>query len=212
MRRWRCCSSTTPTFGRPRCWRSVAQTSISRGTMAVTIAPSAPNSQDEAGPVTKTGEVDDTAIVADAAGQRANRQVVKVTLKRWVMKLRLSARLFEIELPAYDQMLIEHARLVGARLRFTAHAARHGGPSTDFLLNLRDLNAIRARRRWRCIQSVRRYQKSGRLLRQIEALPPRLMADSVACANRLSMALRPPDPPYGNVGHKSVSRICRQLG
>jgi len=40
---------------------------------------------------------------------------------------------------------------------------RHGGPSHDYALGLRDLQAIQLRGGWRSFSSVQRYQKSGRL-------------------------------------------------
>jgi len=45
----------------------------------------------------------------------------------------------------------------------TLYWLRHGGPSHDFALGVRDLPAIQLRGGWRSFSSVQRYQKSGRL-------------------------------------------------
>ena len=51
------------------------------------------------------------------------------------------------------------------------YSARHGGASWDALLKRRSLQEIQARGRWRAEQSVRRYEKHARLLKETEKLP-----------------------------------------
>ena len=46
-------------------------------------------------------------------------------------------------------------------------SARRGGPSTDFLLNFRAKAKIMDSGHWLCPASARRYEKHGRLMRQL---------------------------------------------
>ena len=52
-------------------------------------------------------------------------------------------------------------------LRFTPHCARHGAASSDFALGLRSLEEMQRKGRWLASASVRRYEKAGRLNRQV---------------------------------------------
>ena len=66
---------------------------------------------------------------------------------------------------------------------------RHGGGSHDFSSQVRDLAAVQLRGRWRSAQSVRRYQKGGRLTQQLRKLPPPLQRHAVRCGERVYKAL-----------------------
>lgn len=63
-------------------------------------------------------------------------------------------------------------RLELQHLRVTPHCMRHGGPSEDYAQGLRTLADIQKRGRWMSTCSVRRYEKSARLLSQLGKIPP----------------------------------------
>ena len=67
-----------------------------------------------------------------------------------------------------------------ARLAPTPHGLRHGGASHDHAVRARHILAIQRRGRWRSFDSVRRYEKHGRLALQLRQLPRALTADRVA--------------------------------
>jgi integrase len=57
-------------------------------------------------------------------------------------------------------------------LHLTPHSARHGGASTSMEKGLLDAKGVQKRGRWLAPRSVRRYEKSGKLLRVVEACGP----------------------------------------
>jgi hypothetical protein len=61
------------------------------------------------------------------------------------------------------------------RLLCTPHCLRHGGPSTDFALGYRSLASIQRRGRWHAASSVKRYEKAGRLSKQVAHLTADLL-------------------------------------
>lgn len=56
------------------------------------------------------------------------------------------------------------------KLKLTPHCLRHGGASHDFLAGIRSLQEIQQRGCWACFESVRRYQKHGRISKQLNLL------------------------------------------
>ena len=81
--------------------------------------------------------------------------------------------LFPVELHVFEQKFQQAMRLSHlAALHATPHCLRHGGPSTDFALKFRSLEEIQRRGRWRAHASVRRYEKAGRLNKQLAVLSP----------------------------------------
>ncbi len=72
---------------------------------------------------------------------------------------------------------------------------RHSGASTDFALKHRTLAEIKLRGRWRGDQSLRRYEKGGRLAEQLNRLPEKLQAHAVRCAKRVNSVLRGSESP-----------------
>ena len=61
--------------------------------------------------------------------------------------------------------------LVLDALRLSPHSARHGGASEDFFRQIRSLAEIKKRGQWESAASVARYEKSGKLVRQMNLLP-----------------------------------------
>ncbi|CAE8603762.1 unnamed protein product [Polarella glacialis] len=66
---------------------------------------------------------------------------------------------------------------------------RHGGASTDYAAGDRPLVDIQRRGRWRSYNSVRRYEKGGRLTQQLQQLPARVRAHAVSCAEAIAVIM-----------------------
>lgn len=110
----------------------------------------------------KTGEWDDM-VFANVTG--VPRQVVGRVLRKLAsLASDASPRLFEVlDIASYNREVAQASVVADlGSLRISPHCARHGGPSEDrFSLRL-DLKEIARRGRWKCLQSVRRYEKHGR--------------------------------------------------
>lgn len=76
-----------------------------------------------------------------------------------------------------SRLFKEALRRIGAEcLGATLYGLRHCGPSADRAANIRPLIEAKKRGRWLADQSVRRYEKSGRVLEQMKRLAPALQA------------------------------------
>lgn len=172
----------------------------------------------------KTGEWDDT-FFAGATG--APRDVAVVVLRRLVRSATPSRPLLfaGLNVSSYSRIVSQGAAAAGLeRLRISPHCARHGGPSEDRYFSRLDLKEIARRGRWRCLQSVRRYKKHGRLQKLAQKIPPDalLHVESLAAAGNagiialLDAAMkwlsterrvpaRPPaaQGPYGGFGQRT---------
>lgn len=186
----------------------------------VVVAPSdAPG-----GRPSKTGEWDDT-VFAGVTG--APRQVAVVVLRR-LLESSTPARplLFDgLNVASYNRVVAQAAVAADlGRLRISPHCARHGGPSEDRYFSRQDLREIARRGRLKCLRSVRRYEKHGRLqkqvqriphdaLRRVESLGAAANAGIIALLNASMMWLsaqrrgpaRPPaaQRPYGGYGQRT---------
>ena len=65
--------------------------------------------------------------------------------------------------------------IVGCGSPPAAASGRHGGPSVDAAKGLRTIPEIQKRGMWRAASSVRRYEKAGTLMRQLEKVPRALL-------------------------------------
>ena len=85
---------------------------------------------------------------------------------------------------------------VQAALKPHPYAMRHGGASSDCLLERRTLAQIKARGRWRADSSVRRYEKHARLLAQVKLIPLEVRVYGLLIEKHLvQMVLRKRDAP-----------------
>ena len=118
---------------------------------------------------TKTGQQDDTILMGTPG---AGRGWVPNLLNALRLRARRQgSRLFHVDLPQLRALLHRHSHdLDLSQLNMTPHCLRHGGPSTDRLLNARSLQDVQRRGRWLAMDSVRRYEKHGRLLRQLNRM------------------------------------------
>ncbi|OLP86116.1 Gag-Pro-Pol polyprotein [Symbiodinium microadriaticum] len=62
---------------------------------------------------------------------------------------------------------------------------RHGGPSRDVLMKHRTLQEVQKRGRWKSFNSVRRYEKGGRVTQQLQALPKPALDKAIAAAGSI---------------------------
>ena len=128
-------------------------------------------------PRTKAGEYDDSIVFGDAASTAQDRSFAASLLVRLKEATAPARRVFPVSLHTLDARLRCAVRPLGIeRLRLTPHTARHGGASTDFASDQRPIDSIQRRGRWKAIASVRRYEKAGRLNRQIAMLSPAFRA------------------------------------
>ena len=88
---------------------------------------------------------------------------------------------------------------VHAALKPHPYSMRHGGASTDRLLDRRSLMQIKHRGRWKADSSVRRYEKHARLLAQTKLLPKGVREYGLWVEKHLGVLLmgrmRPAKPP-----------------
>lgn len=73
---------------------------------------------------------------------------------------------------------MRHKSLVG--LQATPHNVRHGRPSDDMYFDKITLKEVARRGRWHCLQSVRRYEKRGRLQKQVQRIPAPMLRHATA--------------------------------
>ena len=120
---------------------------------------------------TKTRTQDDTVVVGN---QNPDRQfVAKVVGALKTRARRPGTPLTPLDHQAYADFLFVLAKDTGlGQLKLTPHSWRHGGPSTDYLAKAASLTDIQRRGRWQCAASVRRYEKQGKLLRQVALMSP----------------------------------------
>jgi hypothetical protein len=115
---------------------------------------------------TKTGELDGTVLIPDAASIAGDRGWLKVHLQNFFDSAS-GGRLTDLTLHDYNIAIQWAAGRAGLEhLRLSPHSARHGGPSHDAALNLRSLADIQTRGQWAAKSSVARYRKAGQLRRQ----------------------------------------------
>ena len=118
---------------------------------------------------TKAGEVDDT-IMAGLPGMKL--EFLAEGLLTLAENTHPGYPLFHpLKLPRYEKLLREAAAALGLDiLKASPHSVRHGGASTAAYHGLLDLKGIMRRGRWKAHNSVRRYEKHGRLQRQLSKL------------------------------------------
>eukprot|EP00933_Yihiella_yeosuensis_P015323 TRINITY_DN13403_c0_g1_i1.p1 TRINITY_DN13403_c0_g1~~TRINITY_DN13403_c0_g1_i1.p1 ORF type:complete len:122 (+),score=12.43 TRINITY_DN13403_c0_g1_i1:508-873(+) len=95
-----------------------------------------------------------------------------------------------LSLEKYEQ-LFRRARekLELSTIALTPHVVRHSGPSNDAFHQVRNLSEIQAQGRWRCLCSVLRYEKLGRLLHHQNKLSDKIQKAMTVAAWSLQRAL-----------------------
>jgi hypothetical protein len=114
----------------------------------------------------KSGEFDDTVI---AGGPGLQLTFVPEILRHLKKITPAGSPLFgPSDLSKYGSLLQEAVTACGlAKLHITPHSARHGGASSASYRKLLKIKEIQRRGRWLVPKSVRRYETSGKLTRQV---------------------------------------------
>jgi len=159
-----------------------AKHSMVEGTMAIIIRPT------ELGRPGKTGLFDETLLLRQWIG------CILPVLLALVAVLPASSRLWPFDLSTFQEGLQEIANEVGTeRLDVCLYSNRHGGASRDGLAGV-PLDVIKQRGRWKSDGSVRRYLKSGLLLKQLNLMP----AESILFGRRTKELA---EPIFNNVAY-----------
>ncbi|CAK0810785.1 unnamed protein product, partial [Prorocentrum cordatum] len=149
----------------------VAAGGVARGhpRVTATIAPLHADDGAELRPRLKNNEHDMTLIFGDQASFKAGRSFVADLLVKLKGQRQPHRPLFPLTLAQYERYFnAAVAALQLHRLDVTPHCARHGGPSVDAARGLRSIPDIQQRGMWRAASSIRRYEKAGTLMRQLE--------------------------------------------
>jgi len=139
---------------------------------AIIIAPSTGTA------TTKTLTQDDTVLLGSV---NAGRLWLKDVLKAIHSVVATpSTCLFPLKLNTVEKLMTEFGKRAGLEaLHLPPHKLRHGGPSEDMLAEVTNRFEIQARGHWGCAASVARYEKKGKLLRQIALLSDEQLRDAV---------------------------------
>jgi len=130
----------------------------------VTIAPSTSSR------TTKAGTQDDTVLLGSVGSERVWLKGVLNAL--YAKTRRAHDRLIPLELSTVEAEMRTAAKaLLLQKLNMSPHTLRHGGPSHDLLAGTIDRAEVQARGHWLCAASVARYEKRGKLVRQLTKLP-----------------------------------------
>ena len=120
----------------------------------------------------KNGEFDDT-VMAGLDGLGLEWIPELLMLLRQQCRRKADPLLFPLDLATFEKHVKEASAQLGLqKLKLTPHGARHGGPSRAMMLGLLDLKQVAKRGRWSTLTSVRRYEKSGKLVRVVARIPP----------------------------------------
>ena len=117
---------------------------------------------------TKSGQYDDTVFFNDRVSRLSGRSFVAGMICRKKKLNRPLVKSWSLSLGTLDRWFSEATTARSLRSqRLTPHCARHGAASSDSALGLRSLDEIQRKGRWLASTSVRRYEKAGRLNRQV---------------------------------------------
>ena len=137
---------------------------------------------------TKSGEHDETVVFGRSSGLPGGEPWVANFIAELQTKRR--GKLFPISLNLYEVLVKRSARRLGLEnLKCTPHTARHGAASMAYALGNLSLRDIQKRGRWRNEKSVRVYEKSGKLTRQIARLSDDQRRAASAAATSLPTTL-----------------------
>ena len=124
----------------------------------------------EGGIPSKTHEFDET-IILDLPHHKFLEQAIRDMIQQ--MQLTPNQLLFGLDTSQLRDFMNEAQTTLQLQKLGTMHPyrLRHGGASCDLWEHHRNLAEIMKRGRWRAMQSVRRYEKGGRLAQLMSALP-----------------------------------------
>ena len=108
-------------------------------------------------------------------GETYARMWVNTLVSQLARRTAVRQRIFRDLTWLYGRTIHQASEALGvSHLKVTPHCFRHGGASTDGLFDV-DLTTIQKRGRWSAKSSVKRYEKKGRILKQFERTPTKLL-------------------------------------
>ena len=126
----------------------------------------------------KTGELDESVLVS--------RRWLGNDLERYASGRARGQRLWPFTLTELRASFLKSADEVGISfLNPVLYMARHSGASVDRLQDRFTLAEVQKRGRWRCMSSVRRYEKHALLQEVLARMRPSKVACAEACAAKL---------------------------
>ena len=154
--------------------------------VSITLMPCPPPDA-PASATTKSGEYDDTVIFGGGGPGTASRRWVAKLLRDLKAATPATKPLFPFTAREFQLAFRQAANTAGLqRLRLCPHALRHGGASADFATKARTLLEVQRHGRWKCAASVRRYEKAGRLTRQLAKLSTGQLSSAALCSRKLA--------------------------
>lgn len=133
--------------------------------------------------LTKASEQDDTVAI-DCNSFVGVEFVLRASVKH--AQCQAHPRLFyALTYPLYAKHVALASRALLLPFNVSPHMFRHGGASEAVHRQRRSLKEVQVRGRWKAFSSVRRYQKSGRLLHVTQRLTAQMMQDGFAAERSL---------------------------
>jgi hypothetical protein len=140
------------------------------------------------GKFAKNRSQDDAVTVGTVDPDRAFVAPIVLALKRRARSR--GVRLFSLTLPQYEKLVkLAVASCQLEPLKITPHCFRHLGPSEDVLHSRLEMALVQQRGRWMAASSVLRYQKQGRLLRQLALMSTDHLREAVVALAYLKRSL-----------------------
>ena len=135
---------------------------------------------------TKTGLTD-----AGVSVGFADRAWVRDVLAGLVKRASQGGRVFRIDLPDYEAAFRRASKFLKLQcLSPCPHMVPHTGPSEDRMAGLASLAEIQQRGFWACHQSVARYEKHTKLLRQLQRMTREQQSEGRRALRALPRLLR----------------------
>ena len=163
--------------------------------VSVTLRPLGDYQQGQAVPArTKGGEHDDSIAFGQSPGTPGCRPWVAGLLDK-LAKSRRHGHLFPISLNRYQHLFrLATVACELQRLKLTPHCARHGAASVGYASGKMTIKDIQKRGRWKAASSVRTYEKSARLVRQLNRMTMQQRSKANALATTLPHRLQQMSP------------------
>ena len=115
---------------------------------------------------TKSGQHDDTVVFGRSASLLGGEPWIASFLS--ILKTKRRGKLFPLSLHTWEVLMKRSAGRLGlSALKPTPHCARHGAASHAYASGRLSLRDIQKKGRWLNPKSVRTYEKSGKLARQL---------------------------------------------
>jgi hypothetical protein len=108
---------------------------------------------------------------------------------KWAESRRQQASLWSLSNYQWNKCLRDAVKSLGLPWKVSAYVLRHTGPSQDVLSRDRTLEQVKRRGRWSSDQTVRRYEKSSRVLARLKDLRRDLLQHIEWCNQNIGAVL-----------------------